>query len=326
MFSPTPHRWMALVALALGAFAAALLAGSVALDVPAALTGRDELARRILFELRAPRVLAAFAAGGLLAVSGALLQALLRNPLADPYVLGVSGGASAAALLAMLLGLSWAGVNLFAGAGGVGALLLVMLLAARARGWDTSRLLLTGVVLATAFSALTGLALALAQNPRLPGMLFFLMGDVAQARHAGLLLAALALTLPLAWHIAPALDALTLGEIKAASLGVAVPRLRLAVILLAGLATALVVVEVGSVGFVGLLAPHALRLAGFTSHRALLPACVLAGGALLVAADMAARTLAAPLELPVGPLLAALGAPALLGLLLRNTPAGSGER
>jgi iron complex transport system permease protein len=316
MSNPPTRRWVALLALALASLGASLHNGAIPLDLMAALHGDDDLARRILFELRAPRVLSAFACGALLAVSGALLQALLRNPLADPYILGVSGGASSGALLAMLLGLSWGWVNAFAGAGGVGALLLVLALAARAGGWDATRLLLTGVVLATGFGALTSLVLALAQNPQLPGMLFFLMGDVAQARHPWLALAALGLSLAAAWRLASPLDALTLGELKAASLGVAVTRLRLAVILIAGLATALVVTEAGSIGFVGLLAPHALRLSGFTAHRVLLPACALAGGSLLVLADLAARVLAAPLELPVGPLLAAIGVPVLLWLLM----------
>lgn len=292
--------------------------GSVDLSlgqVLGALIGKEaSLAADIVWQLRLPRAFSAFACGGLLAISGALLQALLRNPLADPYVLGISGGAAVAALAAMLLGLA-AAVNLAALGG---ALVAVALVFALGFGGGMVRLLLTGVVLSAGFGALISLLLTLAPGAQVHGMLFWLMGDLSQANAPGaafgILLAALAFGL---WQ-ARSLDILALSELKAKSLGVAVRPLQLGIYFTASAATAAVVVEAGTIGFVGLIVPHFVRLLGVAAHRWLLPLSVLAGGSFLTLADTLARTAVAPQQLPVGVLTALLGVPVLLFLLTRK--------
>ncbi len=297
------------MAAALAAAALGLFAGTLPED--------RELARQIVAELRAPRVAAAFACGGLLALAGALMQTLFRNPLAEPYLLGASGGAGLAALAGMTMGLAWPWVSGLAFAGALGALALAAALGGRMLARDHTQLLLAGVMLAAGFGALIALVLALAPTERLPGMLFFLMGDLAWASQPAWLLVALLAAAIAATALARRLDVLQLSPLKAASLGVAVAPTRWTLFALAGAATALVVAQAGSIGFVGLMVPHALRRLGFAGHRALLPACALAGGTLLVLADTLARTVIAPRELPVGVLTALIGVPMMLWLLRR---------
>jgi len=287
-----------------------------------ALTAEGEaVTRDIVLNLRLPRALTAFGCGALLAMAGVLLQALLRNPLADPFVLGISSGAGALSLIAMLVG---AGSALAALAGFAGALLstgLLFLLSWRG-GLMPIRLLLAGVILSAAWGALITLILALAPDAPLRGMVFWLMGDLAQADplRAWLLPAAAFVTLILAYPLARPLDALGQGELSAAALGVAVGRLRALALVLAACITALVVVSAGSIGFVGLVTPHLLRLAGLRRHRQLLPGSLFAGGTLLLLADLLARSAVAPLQLPVGAVTAMLGAPLFLWLLSRSHP------
>ena len=300
---------------------AGLAFGSVDLplgQVMCALAGKESgLAADIVWQLRLPRVLAAFACGGLLALAGALLQALLRNPLADPYVLGISGGSAVAALAAMLFGLAAAAVNLAALGGALAAVALVFALGFGG-GWSMVRLLLTGVVLSAGFSALISLLLTLAPGGQVRGMLFWLMGDLAQAQTPGVAWGILLAALTFGGWQAKSLDILGLGELKALSLGVAVRPLQYAVFFVASAATAAVVVEAGAIGFVGLIVPHFIRLLGISGHRWLLPLAVLAGGSFLTLADTLARTVIAPQQLPVGVLTALLGVPVLLFLLSRG--------
>jgi iron complex transport system permease protein len=324
---PSPLRPAAVVPLlsliAAACFVLALATGTQGFEPVRAWTAwqapAGDIERGVLFGLRLPRALAAFGCGALLALAGALLQALLRNPLADPFVLGISGGAATSMLLALLLGLSGAWL---AGAGLAGACasLAVLLLLAGRGGLRPQRLLLAGVILSSAWGALVTLLLALAPDASLRGMIFWLMGDLSGAdpAHAALPLAAGIAALMLAWPFARGLDALAQGELTARALGIAVDRLRILALLVAAAATALAVLTAGSIGFVGLVTPHLLRLAGLRRHRLLLPGCVLAGGTLLLAADVVARTIAAPLQLPVGAVTAALGAPLFLWLLVRN--------
>lgn len=258
---------------------------------------------------------AAFACGGLLALAGALMQTLFRNPLAEPYLLGVSGGAGLLALLGMAAGLAWPWISLLAFAGSLLALALAAALGGRLLARDHTPLLLAGVMLAAGFGALIALVLSVTPAERLPGMLFFLMGDLAWTAQPALLWAALLLAVAAALALARRLDVLQLAPLKAASLGVAVAPTRWALFALAGACTALVVAQAGSIGFIGLMVPHALRKLGFAGHRALLPACALAGGSLLVLADALARTVIAPRELPVGVLTALIGVPMMLWLL-----------
>ena len=272
-----------------------------------------------IIELRLPRVLGAFAIGGCLALAGALMQVLVRNPLADPYILGVSGGAACAALLGL-----WAGVSslLLRGMAFGGALCAMVLVFAVAHGrgaWSPVRLLLTGVVLATGWGALISLILALAPDTHLRGMLFWLMGDFSYLESARLEWYALALGTALALLNARDLNILAHGELQAAALGVNTHRLRIVIYLLTSLLAALAVTAVGSIGFVGLVAPHLARMLTGNDHRYLLITSVLLGGNLLVVADTIARSIVAPLQLPVGVITALLGIPLFLYLLRRNS-------
>ena len=313
----------ALAALALASLVAALLAGSYAVApgaVWAALTGAgQDTAGAVVSGLRLPRALAAFACGGLLALAGALMQVLLRNPLADPYVLGISGGAAVGALLAMLAGLALALINLFAFAGAFAAMLLVFGLARGDGSWTQTRLLLTGVIVAAGCSAVVALILSVAPEHQLRSMLFWLMGDLSHAGTPWPALLVLALGLAAALPLSRDLNLLARGDLIARTLGVRVRGLRGAVYVLASLLTAVAVTTAGSVGFVGLVVPHLVRLAVGNDQRVLLPAAALAGGSLLVIADTLARTVVAPQQLPVGVLTALLGVPVFLYLLSRQT-------
>lgn len=322
---PTRRRAFLILAslalLALLSIGLALTVGSLRIpfvDVLAALAGREVPGIDVVLELRLPRALAGFACGGLLALAGALMQVLLRNPLADPYVLGISGGAGCGALFAILLGLPALGIDGLAFAGALGAMFLVFGLAHGDGSWTQTRLLLTGVIVAAGCGALVALMLAIAPEDRLRGMLYWLMGDLAQASGWLPALLALVVGLALAMPFARELNLLARGMLQAQALGVAVNKLRYAIFLLASLATAASVTTAGSIGFVGLVVPHLVRLATGNDQRLLLPASVLAGGALLVLADALARTLIAPQQLPVGVLTALIGVPVFLALLSRQ--------
>ncbi len=312
----------ALLAALTGALLLAVSVGSVELSVTevlGALRGGGEPTHRLLiFELRLPRALVAVAVGGLLALAGTLLQVLLRNPLADPYVLGVSGGAAVAALAALLAGLAAALVPLVAFAGALVSTVLVFGLARGQGAWGTSRLLLTGVVLATGWSAVVTLLLASAPPGELPGMLYWLMGDLAAARRPLLPLLVLAGCLLLSLPLAAQLNILGRGEQVAAGVGIRVGRLQAGVYLLSSLATGVAVAAGGSIGFVGLVVPHMLRLIVGNDQRVLLPAAALGGALLVLVADLAARTVVAPQQLPVGALTALLGVPVFFVLLRRR--------
>lgn len=311
-----------LTGLALAAFWLALNAGSLPVGaggVLAALIGRDTgLPAHVVLELRLPRAAAAFLTGALLAQAGVYMQVLLRNPLADPYVLGISGGAAVTALLALGAGLGGLALSGSAFAGALLAMLLVFGLARGTGQWSTSRLLLTGVVLASGWGALISFLLAIGPDTDLRGMLFWLMGDLGAAHRpwAGYLVLMLGLLVGL--FLARSLNLLARGTLEAGALGVDVSRLQRAVYIIASLLTASAVTVAGSVGFVGLVVPHLLRLLGCRDHRWLLPASALLGGSLLLLADTAARTVLAPRQLPVGVLTAALGVPLFLYLLQRG--------
>ena len=283
-------------------------------------------ASEVIQQLRLPRALAAFATGGLLALAGAMMQVLLRNPLADPYVLGVSGGAAAGALGAMTIGLGAALVDAAAFAGALVSVALIFGIAQRdlaqldaPLATDPSpRLLLTGVILASGWSAIITLLLTIAPEAKLRGMLFWLMGDLAGADDYAPALIALPVAIALAMPLARDCNVLLRGPVIAHTLGVRVARLRRTLYAIASLATALAVTTAGAVGFIGLVVPHALRLVIGNDQRVLLPASALAGGTLLLLADTAARTVLAPQQLPVGVLTALLGVPTFMLLLFRR--------
>lgn len=304
----------------------AVMVGSLAVapgEAVAALFGQgDGMHTEVVRGLRLPRALTGFACGGLLALAGALLQVLLRNPLADPYVLGISGGASVGALLAILLGLGAAGTNSFAFSGALAAMFVVFSLARGDGSWTQTRLLLTGVIVAAGCGAAVAMILSLAPEHKLRGMLFWLMGDLSQSGDARLALSALAAMLLLSLPFARELNLLARGADAAQMLGVAVGRLRLGVYVVASITTAVAVTHAGSVGFIGLIVPHLVRLASGNDQRLLLPASVLAGGSLLVIADTLARSVVAPQQLPVGVLTALIGVPVFLFLLARDARRG----
>ena len=316
--SRAPLRGLAvLVLLALAVFLAALLIGSSGISAPRALAalagGGDEATRTVLIGVRLPRVLAGFGVGSLLALSGVLLQALFRNPLADPYVLGVSGGAAVGALLAMIAGTAVVVVQSAAVAGALAAVGVVYLLA---RGGGTPRLLLTGVVLASACGALVSVLLALADTSRVRGMVFWLAGDLEWAVNPWLSAGAAVLAVAVAIAVARPLNVLAAGELRARSVGLAVEAWRTLLFVACASLTALAVVSAGTVGFVGLITPHAVRLSfGSSDHRIVAPAAALTGGMLLAGADLVARTCAAPRQLPVGAIMALVGAPLFVALL-----------
>lgn len=307
--------------LALGSFGLALTVGSIPVTVAETLTALLSQAGgtgEIVLQLRLPRAIAGFACGGLLALAGALMQVLLRNPLADPYVLGISGGAGVGAMFAIMIGLPVLGVDGLAFVGALGAMFVVFGLAHGDGSWTQTRLLLTGVIVAAGCGALVALMLAIAEEHKLRGMLFWLMGDLGQSAQWWPALLTLGVALGLSMPFARELNLLSRGMMQAQALGVAVDRLRYAIYLLASLATAASVTTAGSIGFVGLVVPHLVRLATGNDQRLLLPASVLAGGSLLVLADTLARTLIAPQQLPVGVLTALIGVPVFLFLLSRQ--------
>lgn len=309
---PRPEsRLLWLAGLLALASAAALLLG------PGEVWRADSASGRMLLELRLPRVFTAAVVGGLLALSGVLMQVLLRNPLAEPYVLGVSGGAAVGALLAGMLGGAGIGGGLGAFVGALVALLLVLLLGGRGLGAG-ERLLLTGVVLAAGWGALVSLILSLSSSLDTRAFVLWLMGDLGGVDWPwAALLVLLAGTL-LAWRWAASLDCLGQGDELALALGVDVARLRPRLITLAALLAAAAVAIAGPIGFIGLVVPHLLRLGGARRHAELLPAAVLAGATLLVAADAAARLLLWPRQLPVGVITALIGVPVFIALLWRR--------
>jgi iron complex transport system permease protein len=322
----------ALLGASLLSLAFALGAGSVAIplsDIWASLKGGSGPGADIVLGLRVPRALSGFAVGAALALSGALLQALLRNPLADPYVLGISGGAAVAALLALALGLPAIAVQAAAIGGALVTLILLFLLARRALYSTSAALgeqasgavLLTGVMLASFAAALMSLVLALAPDGRLRTMVFWLLGDLAGATNvlpALITLALVGLMLVLARADARALNLMMRGDLQAFTQGVRVAVIRRRLILIAAVATASAVTLGGAVGFVGFVAPHLVRMVVGNDQRVVLPAAMLLGGALVVAADTVARTAFAPLQLPVGVLTALIGVPVFLWFLGRR--------
>jgi iron complex transport system permease protein len=304
-------------------FIISLSIGSVDISIKqllhALLDQDDSLASSVVLDLRFPRTVVGFMVGAMLALAGALMQVLLRNPLAEPYVLGVSGGASAAVLVAMLSGLS--GV-LISGSAFLGAMISMLLVFGLAHGkgdWSPARLLLTGVVIAAGWGALISLILSITQGTQLRGMLFWLMGDLSYAHYTHWALIVLIVCLLVSMMISRNLNILARGELQAATLGVSPKKIRYLVYFLSSLLAATAVTLAGNVGFVGLIVPHAIRLMVGSDHRILLPAAFLLGGCLVMLADCLARTIIAPQQLPVGVLTAIIGIPVFLVLLRRQS-------
>jgi iron complex transport system permease protein len=283
----------------------------------------------VLWQIRAPRTVGAWLTGALLGLAGAVAQGLFRNPLADPYLLGSASGAVFGVVLVLASGVlagegmaAMAAASQFGlvGAAFIGALLGVLLTLTLARGaQDTTRLLLAGVVVGVLLGAFSDMATNLAPQA-LRGKQAFLLGSTGFLGWSacGLMALGLMVALPLAWRLSRALDALSLGEESAASLGIAMSRVRAAMVLSLALATGLAVSQAGLIAFVGLVSPHLVRRFAPAAHGYVLVASAAMGGVLLLGADVLARSLTAPQELPVGVLTAVLGGGYLLWLLHRR--------
>ncbi len=320
-------RLLAALACAVAALLLAVTAGAAAIPIDdvirALLGGGDATTRSIVLDLRLPRAALALVAGGALATSGAVFQALLRNPLAEPYILGVSGGAAVGAIGAIVLGATTlaAAVPIAALAGALAAVLLVYRIAAGVGGaLDTRVLLLAGVVIGAFCNALILLLLTLADVESFRSAVFWMMGSLAAARwhEVGLLTLYTLPGVALLIGLARPLNLLTLGEETATYLGTRTERVKLLAYGVSSLLVAASVALCGVIGFIGLIVPHALRMLWGSDHRLLLPAAFLGGGAFLLLADTAARVIAAPAELPVGVVTALIGVPLFILLLARS--------
>jgi len=286
--------------------------------------GLSTIDRTILLEVRLPRVIFAGVLGGALAVAGVVFQALLRNPLADPYVLGVSGGASIGGVLAILLGLGAAGgwlgniaVPVCAFAGALAALILIQYMATVDGRLTVYTVLLTGVIFNAFAAALIFFIQSIASLERLHDIVFYLMGRIPtpDTRTLVLLTCTIVIATLFLWFMGRQFNALSLGEETATQLGVPVESVKRRTFILGSRLTGLSVAVAGLIGFVGLVVPHMLRLLFGPDHRLLIPAAFLGGGAFLVIADLFARLVLAPNELPVGVITALIGGPFFIYLL-----------
>ena len=324
----TPGRVVTLCAamalLLLLVICTALLLGTAEISADqllALLSGEAEstpYARLILFEIRLPRIILAALVGAALAVGGVVFQALLRNPLADPFILGVSSGSAFGAVLGIVLGFGFAlGVPASAFAGALLTIAVLLRISADKMGMESTTILLTGVIINAFFTAIIMFFISVTADAKLHSMLYWLYGDLSQTRLEHLLLigpvvllASIAL-----YRFALALNLLTAGEEAALQLGVEVDRIKIKLLLLVSLLIGTVVAFSGLIGFIGLIVPHLTRMLSGADHRLLLPLAALAGASFLVAADTLARILISPSELPVGVISAFLGAPFFIYLL-----------
>lgn len=323
-----PLRLLLLALLASAALVASIAFGAAGIplgNVIDALTGgADETTRAIVVRLRLPRAILAALLGGGLALSGAVFQALLRNPLAEPYILGVSGGAAVGAVVAIALGWSATAAWSLPAAAFVGAIVAILLVFRIAtsvgRALDTRVLLLAGVILGSFFNAIVLLILTFSDAETFRSAVFWMMGSLSSASGAttSVLAAYLLPAAAVLIALARPLNLLAMGEDTALYLGVRVETVKWVAFLVASLLVAAGVAVAGAIGFIGLVVPHAIRLLWGSDHRLLLPASMLAGAAFLLAADTVARTIAAPAELPIGVVTALVGVPVFVVLLTRR--------
>lgn len=276
-------------------------------------------AEGIVWGMRLPKVLVAACVGAGLSLVGIMMQAMTKNSMADPYLLGISSGASAGATAAILLGVLSVGTGAFAGA--MLSSVLVFLLAGASGRASATKLILSGVAVSSLFSAVTNLLIFMQSNDKkLSAVLFWMTGSLAGVAWADVLpvVLSLAVCVVVLLLIHRALDALLLGEEMAVTVGVDVPKLKVLIIVLSALVTGIMVSVSGTIGFVGLIVPHIARTLVGTAHRRLIPFAALLGGIFLIWADAIARVVVAPSELPIGVVTAFIGAPFFL-LLLRKS-------
>ncbi len=291
-----------------------MLVGSV-LTPPASLFDPSSPHFEIIWELRLPRVINAILVGGSLALSGLLIQNLVKNPLADPYLLGVSGGAATVQLLVIITGLSLAQntLFLFGFMGSLGATMLLLRLSYQGR-IKPEKITLNGVVLAFGFAAIISFVLATASGQQIKSMMFWLMGDMSFAQPNFLMPIIITLCLMLLLKQHRALDLLARGDLFALKSGVNTHRINLMIFIITALLTSMAVAQAGTIGFVGLIIPHLVRMMAGYQHQQLIPMCFLVGACFLLAADTLARTIMSPLQLPVGIFTALIGVPVFLWL------------
>lgn len=320
-----PAKLAGLLVVALLALLGGLLVGGTPLpisQVADALTHpRGSDAATIVWQLRLPRVIIGAVAGASLAIAGALLQGMLRNPLVDPFLTGVSAGAAVAIVAGMTIGVSAAAVPALGFGAGIATALLVAALARRGAGIDATRLILAGVSLSSLFSAIIALILTRLQTTdAAPAIIGWLAGSLAARGWSDLAFAVpyAIVGAAIAALTVPALNALRLGDVRAASAGVDVERTQWAILCAASLLTACAVTLSGTVGFVGLIVPHVARRIVGSDARAAIPASALLGATLVILADAVCRSAFAPTEIPIGVLLAFIGVPAFLYLYLRD--------
>lgn len=313
---------LGLLALLLaGTFCLGLALGSVSIPISQVLFGRelDPTSRAILMDLRLPRVLLAGMVGWALSLGGVVFQALMRNPLAEPFLLGISSGAALGAVAGIILGfLFWGGLPLMAFIGALLTIVLVLAVAQKSGAIDSHTLILAGVIVNAFFTSLIMVALATAAGEKLHSMLYWLYGDLSRGQYQDLLFLVPVIggCSLLLYGGARAFNLMAAGEETASQLGINVEGMKWFSLILVSLMCGVTVAFSGIIGFVGLIIPHLMRLAFGPDHRLLLPASGLFGASFLIGADLLARTVIAPNELPVGVITAFLGAPFFLYLLL----------
>jgi len=284
-----------------------------------------DIERVIILHIRLPRIILAGMVGASLSVAGVVFQALFRNPLADPYILGISSGSAVGAILAIILG-KGLGLLTVSTASFCGALLTIMLVLGIGRSgyrFHANMLLLAGVVVGSFFSAIIMFLISITQDERVHSMIFWLMGDFSFSKYSEIMVVApfVVIGVFIIYLYAHPLNLIVTGEETALQLGVEVEKVKRLLLITASLITGVVVSVSGVIGFVGLMVPHMMRMVLGSDHRLLLPASCLFGLSFLVIADTIARTIIAPLELPVGVVTAIFGAPFFIYLLRRK---GSG--
>jgi iron complex transport system permease protein len=308
----------ALLALSIGS------TGQNIRQIPAVLFGhadRYPTLSGIVWRIRLPRVLLAALVGASLSLGGLVFQALLRNPLAEPYILGISGGSAVGAIIGILLGTAFfPGVAFFSFAGSMAALLLVLVIASARSAMKKDTLILAGVMVNAFCSSVIMFLISITQDSRLHNILFWLMGDLSLSdTHQTLMLAAALLPcFVFVFLLARPMNILLMGEETAANMGVNVRLVPLVLLLVTSFMVSVVVCHTGLLGFVGLVTPHLLRLLFGPDHRLLVPACILGGGAYLILCDLLARSLPSQGEMPVGVITAMIGAPLFIALLRRS--------
>jgi len=296
--------------------------GSHFAEVAAVLSGNadeDATARTILLQIRFPRVILAAAVGATLALGGLVFQCLLRNPLAEPYILGISGGSAVGAIIGILLQLAmfpW--VSFLAFSGSAVTLLLILVLAAGQLSLKKDALLLGGVMMNAFCGAIIMFLISMSQSSQVHHILFWLMGDLSMVVNAQLpILAGVLPAFAVVWYLARPMNLLLMGQETAASMGINVRAVTFTLLAVTTFMVSIVVCQSGLVGFVGLVIPHIFRQILGPDHRLLVPACILGGGGYLILCDLLARTLPPQGEMPVGIVTAMIGAPLFVFLLWR---------